>query len=111
MDGDSTPRWDGMRIEDVPPPAGFPGDDDAREEQWPGEANEGEVWWFRLNADWPGDADCLLAIGQQDGEERCTYSAVEWADELSGRSPVQHLRMVMDLVAEAMDPGNPGTCN
>ena len=112
MDGDSTPWWDGMRLEDAPPPAGFPGgDNDSREESWPGEVAEGEVWWFRLNADWPGENMMVLGSGTHDEEQLLTSSPVEWADDLKDRSPAQHLRMVMDLIAAAMDPRSPGVLN
>jgi hypothetical protein len=112
MDSDNTSWWDGMRIEDAPPSAGFPGgDDDSREQLWPGEASEGEVWWFRLNADWPGEDELVLGSGTRDEEQFATSSAVEWADDLKDRSTAQHLRMMMDLVAAAMDPRSPGVLN
>ena len=112
MDSDNTSWWDGMRIEDAPPPAGFPGGDaDSREQLWPGEASEGEVWWFHLNADWPGENELVLGSGTGDEEQFATSSAVEWADDLKDRSPAQHLRMMMDLAAAAMDPRGLGVLN
>lgn len=74
------------------------------EQQWNG-GTDG-TWYFRLDADWPGDSELLLGFDARDGEQYSTYSGVELMDELKDRSPAQHLRTVMDVVEAAMQAPN-----
>jgi hypothetical protein len=85
-----------------------PSDDlrnDSRLEQpWPGEAAPDDRWFFRPDGELPGDAGCLLAIEQRDGTQHCTYSVLEWLDELKASSPAQFLRLRLAMAAEALGP-------
>lgn len=63
---------------------------------------ERDRWVYKLDDDLPGEYDLLLGFDTRNCEQYSTYSGVELVDELKERSPAQHLRMVMDVVAEAM---------
>lgn len=56
-----------------------------------------------LDADLPGETDCLLSIDGGNSETFATNNVVEWVTELRFRCPAAFAELRLALAAEAMD--------